>query len=105
LFRYARVAEATFGKLRLCTSNLHLCMVHLPGQVLASGPSSITAEFWVERIMLLLKRATKNRTMHYPELTVVNTWLLDAVLRRLPIRKCCKEGAWDAGINRAVHPF
>jgi hypothetical protein len=33
--------------------------------------------------MQLLKRATKYRTMRYLELTAVNTWLLDAALRRL----------------------
>jgi hypothetical protein len=31
LFRYASAAEAAFGKLQLCTSNLHLCVVHMPG--------------------------------------------------------------------------
>jgi len=40
-------------------------------------------EFWVERMMQVLKRVTKFRTSCSPELVAVNCWLLQSALLRL----------------------
>ena len=83
LLSYARLAENTFRMHKLLTHQLHYAVVHLVDLVQAYGPSSFRMEFWVERMMQVLKRVTKFRTSCSPELVAVNCWLLQSALLRL----------------------
>ena len=83
LLSYARLAEQTFRMHKLLTHQLHCAVVHLVDMVQAYGPSSFRMEFWVERMMQVLKRVTKFRTSCSPELVAVNCWLLQSALLRL----------------------
>jgi hypothetical protein len=76
LAQYAKLAEQEVPDCRLNTIQLHNCVVHLPKQVSLYGPSIFRTEFWVERMMQVLKRITKHRTMCSPELVAVGAWLL-----------------------------
>jgi hypothetical protein len=80
LLCYARLAEKEFGMHRLLTLQLHSAVVHLVDMVQAYGPAAFRMEFWVERMMQLLKRVTKYRTACSPELVAVNAWLLQRAL-------------------------
>ena len=83
LLEYARLAEQTFCMHKLATMQLHSAVVHLVDMVQAYGPSAFRMEFWVERMMQVLKRVTKFRTSCSPELVAVNCWLLQRALLRL----------------------
>ncbi len=76
LGRYARLAERMVPKRNLNTNQLHQCVFHLPTSVRLWGPDIFRSEFWVERMMQLVKRVTKYRTMCSPELVACGAWLL-----------------------------
>ena len=80
LLKYARLAEDNFGMQKLMTMQLHTAVVHLTDMVIAYGPAAFRMEFWVERMMQVLKRITKFRTSCSPELVAVNAWLLQSAL-------------------------
>ena len=83
LLKYATLAEKTFAMHKLTTMQLHSAVVHLVDMVQAYGPSAFRMEFWVERMMQVLKRVTKFRTSCSPELVAVNCWLLQRALLRM----------------------
>ena len=83
LLAYASMVEDTFKLHRLATHQLHAAVVHLADMVRAYGPSAFRAEFWVERMMQLMKRVTKYRTSCSPELVAVHAWLVRAALLHL----------------------
>lgn len=74
------MAEIARGMHKCCTLQLHTCVVHLAEMALAYGPSAFRTEFWVERMIQLLKRVTKYRTASSPEQVAVNAWQLRAAL-------------------------
>jgi hypothetical protein len=76
LAAYAHHAERMVPHRILNTIQLHNCVFHLPTAVLHWGPSIFRTEFWVERMMQLLKRITKYRTMCCPEMVAAGAWLL-----------------------------
>jgi hypothetical protein len=80
LARYARLAETMVPKRNLNTNQLHQCVFHLPKSVHRWGPSIFRTEFWVERMMQIVKRITKYRTMCSPELVACGAWLLKMCL-------------------------
>ena len=92
LLTYARLAEETFNMHKLLTLQLHSAVVHLVDMVQAYGPSAFRMEFWVERMMQVLKRVTKFRTACSPELVAVNAWLLQ---RALLLLEAEREGVHD----------
>jgi hypothetical protein len=72
LLQYARMAEDfTQGGKRLCTLQLHSAVCHLVDYVELYGPSAFRAEFWVERMVQVLKRITKHRLGKKPCMTAV----------------------------------
>jgi hypothetical protein len=77
---YSWLAEQKVPDLRLNTVQLHNCVVHLPQSVRKFGPSIFRTEFWIERLMQVMKRITKYRTMCSPELVAVAAWLLKRAL-------------------------
>jgi hypothetical protein len=77
---YARLAEQMVPDLRLNTIQIHNCVFHLPQAVRLYGPSIFRTEFWVERLMQIVKRITKHRTCCSPELVAVGAWLLKCAL-------------------------
>jgi hypothetical protein len=77
---YARLCEKMVPDLRLNTIQLHNCVFHLPQAVHLYGPSIFRTEFWVERLMQIVKRITKHRTCCSPELVAVGSWLLKCAL-------------------------
>jgi hypothetical protein len=76
LARYASLAEQMVPRRTLNTNQLHQCVFHLPHSVRLWGPGSFRSEFWVERMMQVVKRITKYRTMCSPELVACGAWLL-----------------------------
>lgn len=66
----------TFGGAALCTFKLHLAVCHLADQVRSCGPAFFSLEFWIERMIQLLKRLTKYRATCDPEAIFVNDQLL-----------------------------
>jgi hypothetical protein len=80
LAHYARLCEKMVPDLRLNTIQLHNCLFHLRESVHLYGPSIIRTEFWVERLMQIVKRITKHRTCCSPELVAVGAWLLKCAL-------------------------
>jgi hypothetical protein len=76
LARYARLAERMVPRRNLNTNQLHQCVFHLPTSVRLWGPGIFRSEFWVERMMQVVKRVTKYRTMCSPELVACGAWLL-----------------------------
>ena len=99
LLEYARLAEKTFKMHRLTTMQLHSAVVHLVDMVQAYGPAAFRMEFWVERMMQVLKRVTKFRTSCSPELVAVNAWLL---MRALLCMEADDEGIQD--LLRKIDP-
>lgn len=83
LLKYARLAENNFRMFKLTTFQLHSAVVHLTDMVKAYGPAAFRMEFWVERMMQVLKRITKFRTSCSPELVAVGAWLLRMALARM----------------------
>ena len=67
----------------LTTLKLHLAAIHLPDQVRACGAGFFSLEFWVERMVQLLKRMIKYRSTAYPELLFIHDWLLVLACRRV----------------------
>jgi hypothetical protein len=68
----ARLAEEhTQGGKRLCTQQLHSAVCHLVNHVQLYGPSAFRAEFWVERMVQVLKRITRHRMGKHPCQTTV----------------------------------
>ena len=80
LCEYAYFAESLIPDTRLSTVQMHNCVVHLAEHVRLYGPSAFRTEFWVERMMQIMKRITKYRTMCSPELVAVATSLLKRAL-------------------------
>lgn len=80
---YSQLAQKAFKLHKLSTIQLHSATVHLVDMVKAYGPSAFRMEFWVERMMQVLKRVTKYRTTCSPELVAVNSWLLEQALMHL----------------------
>jgi hypothetical protein len=78
--KYSLLAEQMIPDCRLNTVQLHNCVAHLAQNVRLYGPSIFRTEFWVERMMQVLKRITKYRTMCSPELVAVGSWLLKQAL-------------------------
>lgn len=66
----------------LATFKLHLAAAHLPDQVRACGAGFFSTEFWVERLVQVLKRMIKYRSTAYPELLFVHDWLLILACRK-----------------------
>lgn len=99
LLQYACLAEQKFKLHKLTTLQLHSAVVHLADMVRAYGPAAFRMEFWVERMMQVLKRVTKFRTTCSPELVAVNAWLLQIALMRMEGRE---PGV--ASLHQAVDP-
>ena len=59
--------------------------MHLADQVRACGPGFTWTEFWVERMVQLVKRMVKYRSTAYPELLFVHDWLLTLACRRVKL--------------------
>jgi len=72
-----------FGGRSITTFKLHLAAVHLADQVRACGAGFFSTEYWVERMVQLLKRMIKYRSTAYPELLFVHDWLLVLACRRV----------------------
>lgn len=67
------------------TFKLHLAAVHLADQVRTCGPGYQQGEYWVERMVQLVKRMVKYRSTAYPELLFVHDWLLTLACRRVQL--------------------
>lgn len=76
-----------FKGTRLCTLKLHVAGAHLPDQVRGCGASSLFLEYWVERLVQLLKRLIKYRSTSCPELLFINGWLLVRACRQMLLHK------------------
>lgn len=76
-----------FKGTRLCTIKLHVAGTHLPDQVRACGASSLFLEYWVERLVQLLKRLIKYRSTSCPEMLFVNGFLLVRACRQMLLQK------------------
>lgn len=74
-----------FGGKYITTFKLHLAAMHLADQVRACGPGYTWTEFWVERMVQLVKRMVKYRSTAYPELLFVHDWLLTLACRRVKL--------------------
>lgn len=74
-----------YGGRFLTTYKLHLAAMHLADQVRACGPGYTWSEFWVERMVQLVKRMVKYRSTAYPELLFVHDWLLTLACRRVKL--------------------
>ena len=72
-----------FGGASLASFKLHVAACHLPDQVLSSGAAANNMEFWVERMVQLMKRNVKYRSTAYPELLFVNGWMLTQAVKRM----------------------
>ena len=72
-----------FGGGSLTSFKLHVATCHLPDQVLSAGAAANYMEFWVERMVQLMKRSVKYRSTAYPELIFVNAWMLTQALKRM----------------------
>lgn len=88
----------------MCTYKLHLAACHLPDQVRVCGPSFFSLEYWIERMVQLLKRLTKYRATLNPEIIFVNGHLLQEALMRLHHKPDSAEAVaegLEAAIKRA----
>ena len=83
LTKYGALAEQTFAGEVICTFKLHIAAWHLPDQVRCCGPSFFCLEFWIERMVQLLKRLIKYRSTKSPEKVYVNDELLRRTCMRL----------------------
>lgn len=72
-----------FGGAALTTIKLHNIVMHLPDQAMAHGATAHMMEFWVERMVQLMKRWVKYRSTVYPEILFANTWLFELALARM----------------------
>lgn len=71
-----------FGAAALTTFKLHISVVHMAPQARDQGPTACAMEFWVERLVQLLKRNVKYRSTSYPELLFFNRELVTLALNR-----------------------
>lgn len=83
----------------LTTFKLHLAAIHLADQVRACGPGYLHGEYWVERMVQLVKRMVKYRSTAYPELLFVHDWLLTLACRRV---KLTVEGQHCVSLDEAL---
>lgn len=83
LMKYGAMAEDLFGGEVICTFKLHIAAWHLPDQVRCCGPAFFCLEFWIERMVQLLKRLIKYRSTKSPEKVYVNDELLRRTCMRL----------------------
>lgn len=60
-----------------------MAAIHLPDQALSHGATATNMEFWIERLVQLMKRTVKYRSTSFPELLFVNTWRLTQALLRM----------------------
>jgi hypothetical protein len=107
LAHYARLCEKMVPDLRLNTIQLHNCVFHLPQAVHLYGPSIFRTEFWVERLMQIVKRITKHRCCCSPELVAVGAWLLKCALAENAQVKSDLLAIWnkiDPSIPRFTEP-
>ena len=72
-----------FGGKALTTFKLHIAAIHLPDQARSCGATFFCVEYWVERLVQLVKRMIKYRTTAHPEDLFVNTQLLERACKRL----------------------
>lgn len=86
----------------LATYKLHLAAAHLPDQVRACGAGFFSTEFWVERLVQVLKRMIKYRSTAYPELLFVHDWLLILACRRV---RRTEEGEALLSLDEALEEF
>ena len=85
LLLQACICVQIFGGKYITTFKLHLAAMHLADQVRACGPGYTWTEFWVERMVQLVKRMVKYRSTAYPELLFVHDWLLTLACRRVKL--------------------
>jgi len=104
-----KVLQAFKGKF-LTTFKLHQAAMHLPDQVRACGAGYLFVEYWVERLVQLVKRMVKYRSTAYPELLFVHDWILALAYRRVRLTEdgasCCSlEEALEAvrEAKRRIH--
>ena len=76
-----------FDGAKLCTQKLHIAACHLPDQVRACGAAYLFLEYWVERLVQLVKRLIKYRSTGCPELLFVNGHLLLRACRQMLLAK------------------
>lgn len=76
-----------FKGTRLCTFKLHVAACHLPDQVRSCGASAFFLEYWIERLVQLLKRLIKYRSTGAPELLFINGYLLVRACRQMLLQK------------------
>jgi hypothetical protein len=58
LLQYGHLVQRTWNMEELLTNNLNACMLHVPEQVWICGAAAFSAEWWLERLMQVLKRVT-----------------------------------------------
>lgn len=88
VYLFATVIEAclqNFHGKYLTTLKLHIAAMHLADQVTSCGPGFIWTEFWIERMVQLVKRMVKYRSTAYPELLFIHDWLLTMACRRVKL--------------------
>lgn len=83
----------------LTTFKLHLAAIHLPDQIRLCGPGYLHGEYWIERMVQLVKRMVKYRSTAYPELLFVHDWLLTLACRRV---KLTNEGHDCLSLDEAL---
>ena len=76
-----------FNGSKLCTMKLHIAACHLPDQVRSCGAAHLVLEYWVERLVQLVKRLIKYRSTGCPELLFVNGHLLVRACRQMLLAK------------------
>lgn len=76
-----------FEGAKLCTQKLHIAACHLPDQVRACGAAYLFLEYWVERLVQLVKRFIKYRSTGCPELLFVNGHLLVRACRQMLLER------------------
>ncbi|GMH34979.1 hypothetical protein BSKO_02840 [Bryopsis sp. KO-2023] len=75
----------TLGGGKMCTFKLHILNCRAKEQHCRSGHPSFSLEYWVERMVQLVKKSVKYRTTAHPELIFVNTHLVRCAMTRARI--------------------
>ena len=80
---FTLVSMQVFGGRSAAFFKLHTVAMHLADQVRACGASFFAVEYWVERLVQLLKRMIKYMSTAFPELLLIHDWLLVVACRRV----------------------